>query len=170
MRRLKNGSGDSCSGQAISIVRRDNKDPEVQLEVKRLLELKALFSMAEDELGNAQAYAAIQERQATSSRRASLYEVFSEPDVESYEPRSSAAFDDMHLHTSPLHDVIEFGSSMSSEEEGTDEAAIWNDGKSLQMAATWQLPVEPVFFEADRTTIKDMAAEAVKYFQPITRW
>ena len=169
MRRLKNGSGDGGSGQDISVVGKDNKDPEVKLEVKRLLELKALFSAAEDELGNARAYAAIQERQATSSRRASLYEVFSEPDVEANGSRSYTAYDYMNSQTFHEH-AIHLGCSVRSWDEGTDEAAIWNDEKNLQMAATWQLPVDPLFFEADRTTIKDLAAETVKWFQPITRW
>ena len=54
-------------------------------------------------------------------------------------------------------------------EEGDDSLASSLD-VLFKVSATWQLPSDPLFFEADRAAVKALAQQSAEWLQSLTRW
>ena len=129
---------------------------------------QALVSSAESAVATAQDDIAISERQAASSRRAVLYEAFA-PDAQYQADDASqgSSFSNKQLLVQAEHPDLAM--DLSSAPMPVDLSGPRSTGREADVmlhpfcqAATWQLPADPLFFEADRSTAKQFAREAVQ--------
>eukprot|EP00955_Chlamydomonas_euryale_P118487 366546-Chlamydomonas_euryale.AAC.20 len=148
---------------------RPNTDPDVAAAVKKYKRLQAEDGAAMQALLDAQASAAVAERRASSARSASIWEAFEEfPALPEGEGEVEGLLTD---------GADAAGSAAKGVEDGVDRDGIGSssaeehvargfesdlDNHPYFKAAIWQIPVEPLFFEADRTTAKDLARAIVE--------
>ena len=129
---------------------------------------QALVSSAESAVATAQDDIAISERQVASSRRAALYEAFA-PDAQYQADDASqdSSISDEQLLVQAEHPDLAV--DLPSAPMPVDLRGPRSTGREADVmlhpfcqAATWQLPADPLFFEADRSTAKQFAREAVQ--------
>ena len=178
-----------------------NHDPDVRTAVSRLIELKQAVAAAADALGNAKADIAIRERRDASSRMASIRDAFgpssgdgasitriggavaavSTAEVSAWDSVGAAEVGDTisaagnTVGSATVSGSVNFAAPGSFSLHDVDDSSEAPSSleEAFKVSATWQLPPDPLFFEADRQTVKALAKAVVEWLLPTvtsSRW